>query len=130
MTSTTASTGAASNNTPGGVPTITTAELQQLLTSGSATLIDALPAPYYEVQHLPGALNLAPDQARDRAAEVLPDKTTTVVTYCSGPSCSNSTQVAQQLRALGYADVRAYHGGIEHWVAAGLSLEPGTAASD
>ena len=57
------------------------------------------------------------------ARAVLPDKGAAIVTYCTGPSCPNSGQVADRLTVLGYAHVRKYREGIEGWVAAGLPTE-------
>ena len=52
-----------------------------------------------------------------------PDRSATIVTYCSNEACPNSQQVARALDGLGYADVRKYAGGIEDWVNAGLPIE-------
>ncbi len=48
-----------------------------------------------------------------------------IVTYCSGVTCPNSKIAAHRLTALGYTDVRAYEGGKEEWVGAGLPVETG-----
>jgi rhodanese-related sulfurtransferase len=101
-------------------------ELRQAIGTGSVTVIDALPASYYLQQHLPGALNLTSDEVGNRAAELLPDRSASIVTYCTNPACGNSEAVATQLTALGYANVRKYRDGIEGWVAAGLPTETGT----
>ena len=98
-------------------------ELQAAIDAGSATVVDALGGDYYAKQHLPGAVALAPGEVDARAATVLPDKDALIVTYCTGPSCPNSGQVADRLTALGYANVRKYREGIEDWADAGLPTE-------
>jgi rhodanese-related sulfurtransferase len=98
-------------------------ELQAAIDAGSATIVDALGGDYYAKQHLPGAVALAPGDVDARAATVLPDKDAVIVTYCTGPSCPNSGQVADRLTALGYANVRKYREGIEDWTGAGLPTE-------
>ena len=98
-------------------------ELQAAIDAGSATVVDALGGDYYAKQHLPGAVELAPGEVDARAATVLPDKDALIVTYCTGPSCPNSGQVADRLTALGYANVRKYREGIEDWTGAGLPTE-------
>jgi rhodanese-related sulfurtransferase len=98
-------------------------ELQAAIDAGSATVVDALGGDYYAKQHLPGAVALAPGDVDARAAAVLPDKDAVIVTYCTGPSCPNSGQVADRLTALGYANVRKYREGIEDWTGAGLPTE-------
>jgi rhodanese-related sulfurtransferase len=60
-----------------------------------------------------------------QAAAVLPDRGAALVTYCTGPSCPNSGQVADRLTALGYQNVRKYKEGIEDWTTAGLPTETG-----
>ncbi|HET7432285.1 MAG TPA: rhodanese-like domain-containing protein [Nocardioides sp.] len=107
---------------------ITRDELHAAISSGEVTVVDALPASYFEQQHLPGAVNLYVEEAADRAAEVLPDRDAAIVTYCSNVSCPNSGAVARTLTALGYTDVRTYREGIQDWVEAGLPTESGARA--
>ncbi|MCK2220495.1 rhodanese-like domain-containing protein [Actinomadura sp. ATCC 31491] len=102
--------------------TITRDELRAAL--GTVTVVDTLGGDYYAQQHLPGAIPLVESEVAERAAELLPDRHATVVTYCTNPSCPNSKAVAARLTALGYTDVRRYAEGIEDWVAAGLPVEP------
>jgi len=102
---------------------ITRDELLALMEADAVSVVDALPAAYYDQQHLPGAINLVHDQVAERAASVLPDREATIVTYCSNPACGNSQAVAHRLQALGYADVRKYAGGIQDWVEAGLPTQ-------
>ena len=100
--------------------TITRNELQSLLATGNATVIDALPKSYYDQQHLPGAINLVEGDVDRCAPQLLPDLAATLVTYCSNPACGNSKAVARRLERLGYRDVRTFTGGIQDWVEAGL----------
>jgi rhodanese-related sulfurtransferase len=107
---------------------ITRDELKAAIEKGEVTVVDALPAAYYEQQHLPGAVNLCVDEAADRAAAVLPDKGAAIVTYCSNAACPNSEGVARTLTQLGYTDVRKFREGIQDWVEAGLPTESGARA--
>jgi rhodanese-related sulfurtransferase len=104
---------------------ITRDELQAAIANDEVTLVDALPASYYEQQHLPGAVNLFVQEAADRAGHVLPDKGAAIVAYCSNESCPNSEGVARTLTRLGYTNVRKYREGIQDWVEAGLPTESG-----
>jgi len=110
------------------VPTITRDELVQAIEAGTVTVVDTLPAAYYERQHLPGAVNLVEDDVAAGVATVLPDRTAPVVTYCSNPACPNSGRVANLLVRLGYTDVRRYEAGIEDWSGAGLPVVAGVTA--
>lgn len=108
--------------------TISRDELKAGLDACTLTLIDALPESYYAQQHLPGALNLVANDVQDRAAGLLPDKDTAIVTYCSNTACANSGQVATKLEKLGYTNVHKYADGIQDWTDAGLPTESGVAA--
>jgi rhodanese-related sulfurtransferase len=108
---------------------ITRSELEALVTDGAAVLVDALPASYYDQQHLPGAVNLVESDVDLRAGELLPDKDAAIVTYCSNESCGNSKAVAHRLERLGYTNVRTYGAGIQDWVEAGNATESATASA-
>ena len=103
--------------------TISRAELQNEIAAGTVVVLEALPANYYADGHIPGALNLPLDDIDSVAATLVPDHAASVVTYCTGTSCPNSRIAAEQLRRLGYTDVRAYEGGKQDWSEAGLPLE-------
>jgi rhodanese-related sulfurtransferase len=102
---------------------ISRAELRAAIDAGSVTVVDALGGDYYAQQHLPGAIALVAADVDARAAELLPDRTAAIVTYCSSPACPNSGQVADRLVALGYPNVRKYREGIQDWLEAGLPVE-------
>ena len=98
-------------------------DLQALIGAGTVTLIEALPEPHYDAEHLPGAVNLPGDLTADLAQELAPDRSQTVVTYCSGPSCGRSKVAAAAFTRLGYPDVRVYPGGKADWADADLPFE-------
>ena len=102
--------------------TITRDELRALIDAGEVTVVEALPPMYYDDAHLPGAVRLNHDEVTERHAEVLGDTEAQIVTYCSNLQCQNSHSVAEQLRALGYVNVRRYAEGKDDWVAAGLPV--------
>jgi rhodanese-related sulfurtransferase len=108
---------------------ITRDELREAIDTGGVTVVDALPASYYDQMHLPGARNLFVDEARERAQEVLPDRDAAIVVYCSNAACPNSEGVARVLTSLGYTDVRKYREGIQDWVEAGLPTEATASAA-
>lgn len=102
---------------------ISRTELEQLIDSGSVTIVEALSATAFEQGHLPGALQLGNDDVAGRAPQLLPDKTAAIVTYCASTGCQNSAESAQVLESLGYTDVREYVEGKADWEQAGLPLE-------
>ena len=88
------------------------------------TIVEALPAPYFEDGHLPGAVNLPHDSDEaPRSPPCSPSPT--------GPSSSTARTGRARTRAilgrrldqLGYADVRVYEAGKQDWLEAGLPVE-------
>lgn len=98
-------------------------ELQETLERGDElVLIEALGAGYFADAHLPGAVNIPADRVGDLAHEMVPDKGSDIVVYCSG-ACTSSEIAADRLRSLGYHHVRVYLGGKEEWVEHGLPVQ-------
>ena len=85
-------------------------------------LVEALGPGYYADAHLPGAVNIPPDQVDRLARELLPDTAAEVVVYASATS-ESARIVARRLRQLGYERIAIYAGGKEEWVERGLPVE-------
>jgi len=49
-------------------------------------LVGTLPPASYHRAHLPGAINLPPDQVKQLAPTLLPDKAADIVVYCANPT--------------------------------------------
>ena len=49
----------------------------------SIKLVETLAPERYREAHLPGALNLPPENIKELAPQLLPDKNVEVVTYCA-----------------------------------------------
>ena len=101
---------------------ITRTELLEHLENRSAIVVEALPAPYSEQGHIPGAINIPHTEVRTLAPSLLPDKDALIVTYCANLSCPNSELAARVLGKLGYTNVRDYAEGKQDWKDAGLPL--------
>lgn len=66
--------------------TISREDLKAKLDRGDDfVLVETLSEEQYRHAHLPGAVNLPPDQVRELAPEVLPSKDADVVVYCGSP---------------------------------------------
>ena len=108
---------------------ITRQDLHDELAGGDPpVLVEALGAGYFADAHLPGALNIPPDQVDRLAPRLLPDLDAEIVVYSSG-TCQNSEVTARRLSELGYAHVAVYGGGKEDWVEHGLPVERSVDAS-
>lgn len=67
--------------------TIAREELRKKIDRGDHfKLVETLSEEKYRKAHLPGALHLPPDQIRELAPKVLPDKAAEVVVYCASPT--------------------------------------------
>ena len=98
-------------------------DLSRRITGGDRLiLVEALGPAYFADAHIPGAVNMPPDQVDRLAFVLMPDKDAPIVVYCSG-TCHNSEITARRLLELGYSDVHVYLGGKEDWVEHGLPLE-------
>jgi rhodanese-related sulfurtransferase len=64
--------------------TISREELRQKIEQKDKfILVETLPEAAYDHNHLPGALNLPPDQITALAPQLLPDKGADIVVYCA-----------------------------------------------
>ncbi len=69
------------------VNTISRDELKEKIDRGDKfLLVETLPAAAYHHAHLPGAINLPPDQVTELAPKLLPDKSAEIVVYCASPT--------------------------------------------
>ncbi len=67
--------------------TITREELKAKLDRGDYfVLVEVLPEETFRHAHLPGAVNFPPEQVRELASDLLPDKDAEIVVYCSDPA--------------------------------------------
>lgn len=109
--------------------TITRDELRQRIDGGGIVVLEALPQPYWEKEHLPGALAFPLDDIDGLAAALMPDRNTPVAVYCSNSACNNSHMVAVRLTQLGYTDVSRYTEGKQDWIEAGFPVESAAPAA-
>ena len=108
--------------------TITRDQLRAEIEAGRVVVVETLGPQYYEDAHLPGAINIPHTEVGRLAPSLLPDRDAAIVTYCSNTECRNSEIAANQLRALGYVNVRKYAEGKQDWLAAGLPVESAVTA--
>src|SRR5512141_3136506 len=101
---------------------VSTEQLRQILTDGSAIVLDTRPRVEFDAGHIPGAhvLDVAPHE-QTFAAERLANgnKEAGLVIYCNGPYCQASRRLADQLTAAGFTNVRRYQLGMPVWRALG-----------
>ena len=97
-------------------------ELKKLLKSNSVVLIDANSKTSFERGHLPGAISYAVHEKN--LGNFLPqDKSSLIVVYCGGPTCSNWEEAAESASKAGYSNVKHFTAGLQGWKNSGLALE-------
>jgi rhodanese-related sulfurtransferase len=63
--------------------TISTKDLKSKLDRKGVTVVETLAPEAYRQAHIPGALNIPPEQIKQLASQLLPNKNAEIVTYCS-----------------------------------------------
>ncbi len=86
-------------------------------------LVEVLPEADYHQAHLPGAINLPPDQVARLAFKRLRDREAEIVLYSDGSTSHPSEEAARELAERGYTHVRDYAEGKQDWIDSGLPVE-------
>ncbi len=99
-------------------------ELLRRMREESVTVLDVRPKAEFSSGHLPGALNIAPDELESRLGEL--SESDEIVAYCRGAYCVFSFEAVALLRRHGFK-VRRLEDGFPEWRAAGLPVAAGAA---
>ena len=96
-----------------------------LYESGDYIFVDARSAEDYEAGHIKGAVSLPVGQFEDKIAGFLEQYSPeiSIVTYCSGRTCLDSHQLADNLLEFGYEKVNVFIDGFPGWEAEGHPVE-------
>ncbi len=95
-------------------------ELLERSRDGLVTVLDVRPKDEFDIDHLPGAVNIPLDELETRLSEI--DPAQEVIAYCRGPYCVLSYEAVAALRKRGLR-ARRMEDGLPEWRAAGLPLE-------
>lgn len=63
--------------------TISTIDLKSKLDEKQITVVETLAPERFREAHIPGALNIPPEQINELAPKLLPNKNAEIVTYCA-----------------------------------------------
>lgn len=102
---------------------ITREDLQRALKNKELTVVEVLPAEYFDRAHIPAAINIPADRVSELAPQLLSAKDRFIVTYGLNFTWKASEQAARELATMGYTNVADYQEGKQDWIAAGLPLE-------
>lgn len=95
-------------------------ELMARVEQGLVTVIDVRPQEEFAAGHLPGAINIPPDELELRLQALDPRQE--VVAYCRGPHCVLSYDAVDRLRQIGVRASRL-EDGFPEWKSAGYPVE-------
>lgn len=97
-------------------------DLKAAMEAGKKVLvIDARSPSSYQVEHIPGAINIPHLKMSEETTKHL-DRASLVVTYCDGIGCNASTKGALKMLKLGF-QVKELIGGLDWWKRDGHSTE-------
>ncbi|MEZ5405452.1 MAG: rhodanese-like domain-containing protein [Verrucomicrobiia bacterium] len=103
------------------------AEFLTFVKNPNVVILDARDSGFYEMGHVPGALNLARRQFEEDWKRLnlkmsgLAERK--VAVYCSGADCEDSRIVAGKLLGLGVSQVMVFTEGWEMWEKSGQEVE-------
>ena len=100
-------------------PSIEFSNLNEALTSSDTIIIDARPAVFYELGHIPNAASLPLvnfESSFDRVnKEYNLKKFKQIIVYCSDRDCNDSYKLAKKLQSKGLVNILVYKGGWQGW---------------
>ena len=106
-------TGCSGNMTDSSYQQITQEEAKEMMDTQNVVILDVREQNEYDGGHIPGAVVLPVGTINETAAaEVIPDKDSTVLVYCR--SGNRSTTASSKLAELGYTNIYEF-GGINTW---------------
>ena len=106
-------TGCGGNATDGSYQHITQETAKEMMDTQEVIILDVREQDEYDSVHIPGAVLLPVGTIdEDTAAEVIPEKDSTVLVYCR--SGNRSKRAASALAKLGYTNIYDF-GGINTW---------------
>jgi rhodanese-related sulfurtransferase len=97
----------------------------QAFRSGKALFIDARSEYDYNLGHIPKAINIHPGKGDKSVNTIEKDKSRLIITYCLGVDCPLAEELANELAADGFTNVREMPEGWEAWSMSGYPVESG-----
>lgn len=100
------------------VPEISIAEMESIIESKKAIILDVNGSKYFAKGHLPGAIDFRANE-ENLPAVLGDDKEQLIVVYCGSPSCEAYLAAAAAVQQLGFMNVKHLPAGISGWITAG-----------
>ena len=93
---------------------LTAPEVKYMLERGQLTLVNSLSRIEFEIQHIPGSINV-PVTEMEQSDRLPPDRSHPIAFYCMGPRCTYSQRATRQAVEMGYQKAFWFQGGIPEW---------------
>jgi rhodanese-related sulfurtransferase len=107
-------------------PEISAEQLRSYLTGKKKiTLVDTRTAEEYQLAHIPGAVNIMPDDMKASVAKLPKDKAALIIFYCRGMEWGLSKLAAGAATEMGFSAVMVYQAGMPYWQAKGYPVQKG-----
>ncbi len=100
---------------------ISTEELKGICSNDNVHIYDMNDAMRWQQNHVPGAVNLDPENFTEQ--DLASDKDSTLIFYCSNPMCRKAPNTAKKVKGMGFNDVRVLSAGITGWMSDGYEVE-------
>jgi rhodanese-related sulfurtransferase len=109
----------------GGLEIVHVDDAFALLSQGKALFIDAREPGAYRGGHIPGSVNITPEQAAERIEEVrtMLGSGKTLIAYCYDVDCPLGADLVKNLRDLGVGPVKVMPEGWTGWLEGGYPYE-------
>jgi len=107
-----------------GLVFISLEEAEDLWFNQKAVFIDSRSGYEYRQGHIPGAISIPLEEAKEKKGELLAiiPRERPLVLYCEGGNCLSSLSLARILHQSGFGNLRIFSGGWKEWTAAGLPV--------
>ncbi|UCG13903.1 MAG: hypothetical protein JSU72_05370 [Deltaproteobacteria bacterium] len=115
-----------------GLPAVSLAQAREAFASGDVLFVDARDPVFFQLGHIPGAVNL-PVKDFDLVFSELEERLLSVgmvITYCDGASCEMSVELTEKLLMAGLDRVAVFTGGMQQWRAEGQPVEEGPGSTE
>jgi 3-mercaptopyruvate sulfurtransferase SseA len=123
-------------NPPGGSPVqqssiviVEIGDVKAVLGKGSHLIVDARPDLFWEIGHIPGAINLPKKQFTEfypkveRQLQAATLKRQSLIIYCADVHCPDAVALAKELQSRGFPRIQVFEAGWAAWKEAGMPVE-------
>ena len=109
------------------IPFVELEEAKRFFDEKAALFLDSRSKEDYRDSHIKEAIALpliSLVQDKTLAGRIIPDKNRLYIVYCSGEGCDLSVELAKELIASGYSNVKVLGEGYPGWAKANYPVEP------